>query len=130
MLLYVAVHADWRMLTAEDWATVAKLCHGNDLLLILDSRDGNAWFSTATHHPPCGHAGMADRTITIGCRQRTAMIGVRVGWIVLPQACIPISWPFLANVVVPSASARCGRDCTGALDRRHHPLRGGAAGAS
>lgn len=91
------------MLDAADWALVAELCRGHDLLLILDSAMERLVFDGRAAVHPAGLPGMAERTITVGSSAKELrMIGWRVGWVVAPDAYLPdLVAVSLANVVVP-----------------------------
>ena len=90
-------------LDEDDWALIAELCIGHDLLLILDTAMERLVFDGRPVMHPAGLAGMAERTITIGSSAKELrMIGWRVGWIVAPETFMPdLVAVSLANVVVP-----------------------------
>ena len=95
-------------LDAEDWALIAELCVGNDLLLILDTAMERLVFDARPVIHPAALPGMASRTITVGSSAKELrMIGWRVGWIVGPEEFMPdIVAVSLANVVVPVGIAQ------------------------
>jgi N-succinyldiaminopimelate aminotransferase len=82
-------------LDESDWSLVAELCIEHDLLLILDAAMERLLFDGRRPIHPAGLTGMASRTITVGSASKELrMIGWRVGWIVAPEAYLPISPPW------------------------------------
>lgn len=108
MLLMSPSMPSGAVLDADDWATVAELCRGHDLLLIDDAAMERLLFDGREALHPASLAGMAERTITVGSASKELrMIGWRVGWIVAPEAFMPdLVAVSLANVVVPVGIAQ------------------------
>lgn len=96
------------VLDAEDWAAVADLCVGHDLVLIVDAAMERLIYDGREVVHPAGLDGMAERTITVGSASKELrLIGWRVGWTVAPERFMPdLVAVSLANVVVPVGIAQ------------------------
>jgi aspartate/methionine/tyrosine aminotransferase len=87
--------------TAEEWAAVAAVCVGRDLLLIYDAAMERILFDGRRVIHPAALPGMAERTATVGSASKELrMIGWRVGWVVGPERLIAdVGLVGMANVV-------------------------------
>jgi N-succinyldiaminopimelate aminotransferase len=81
-----ALPTGW-VLNDEEWEAVASVCRDRDVWLIYFAWFEKVLFDGRPYRHPASMAGMADRTIHVGCvtcEQR--MIGWRVGWLVSPSS--------------------------------------------
>jgi aspartate/methionine/tyrosine aminotransferase len=89
------------VLTASEWAAVARECVERDLLLVYDAAMERILFDGRPLLHPAALQGMADRTVTVGSASKELrMIGWRVGWVVGPERVIDdVALVGMANVV-------------------------------
>jgi aspartate/methionine/tyrosine aminotransferase len=90
-------------LTREDWESIADFCRTNDCWLLYDAALERILFDDKAYFHPASLAGMAERTITVGCvTKEYRMIGWRVGWVVGPRSIMTdLALVGLTNVCCP-----------------------------
>ncbi|MCL4709285.1 pyridoxal phosphate-dependent aminotransferase [bacterium] len=98
------------VLHAEDWKSLAEICHQHNLWLIYNAAMERILFDQRPFIHPAALPGMAERTITIGSVSKEfRMIGWRLGWVVGPHAIMnDIARVHIYNVVTPTGIAQAG----------------------
>ncbi len=98
------------VLHAEDWHTLAEICHRHNLWLIYNAAMERVLFDQRPFIHPAALPGMAERTITIGSVSKEfRMIGWRIGWVVGPATILDdIARVHIYNVVTPTGIAQAG----------------------
>ncbi|KAB8164233.1 aminotransferase class I/II-fold pyridoxal phosphate-dependent enzyme [Streptomyces sp. 3MP-14] len=73
------------LLDERHWAALAEPCDRHGAWLVYDAAMERVRFDGRPPQHPAAHAGLADRTITVGSASKELrMIGWRVGWVVGP----------------------------------------------
>lgn len=98
------------VLHAEDWKSLAEICHQHNLWLIYNAAMERILFDQRPFFHPAALPGMAERTITIGSVSKEfRMIGWRIGWVIGPAAIMDdIARVHIYNVVTPTGIAQAG----------------------
>jgi aspartate/methionine/tyrosine aminotransferase len=110
MLLMSPSMPSGAVLTDDDWAEVARLCHEHDLWLIDDTAMEGILFDGRRLIHPAALPGMRERTLVVGSvAKEWRMIGWRIGWVAGPTPALgDVARAHIYNVVSPPGISQAG----------------------